>query len=128
MSYGPMEDHRAQAASARSGPVRVFDSPLDTHAVFRALISDEVRTGQMTRSRRRRIVQYASHLGLSAVQVGQMIAECREDSLQSDDPVERQHALKLTEPAPERVSAPVKIALVIAVALIVDVIVVKWWW
>ena len=74
---------RERRGAADSDPP-VFAPSIDMTAIFRQLIADEVRTGRLTRARRRRIVQYAAHLGLSAVQVGRLIAECREEATRSD--------------------------------------------
>ncbi len=72
-------------------------------AIFRELIVQEIRNGRLSTARRRRIVQYSAQLGLSAVQTGRMIDECRKEVLADDDPDARTHALQLVEPpAPAR--------------------------
>jgi hypothetical protein len=71
---------------------------MDTRDVFRALIVEEIRSGRLTAARRRRIVQYAAQLRLSAVETGRLIAECRDEVAASVDPTERRHALRLAEP------------------------------
>ena len=123
-------NHRARSRDASSGhsrgPVQIFESPMDTKEIFRTLIADEVRSGSLSRSRRRRIVQYASHLGLSGVQVGEMIDDCRKEALESDDTVERANALRLVPAHEPRVPTSAKIAIVIGLALLVDFIVLKW--
>jgi len=95
---------------------------IDTQDIFRRLIEDELRQGRLTPSRRRRIVQYATQLGLSATQAGRLIAACRDEVLQSPVPEERRFALRLVEPPPARVPTPLKIALVVAVALVLDML------
>ncbi len=110
----------------------MFAPSIDMTVIFRELIADEVRTGRLTRARRRRIVQYAAQLGLSAVQVGRLIAECRRQATRSDDPAVRHHGLRLVDhrkaalPTPPSVSMPLKIAVLVAAAILLDVLVVKW--
>ena len=89
--------------------------------IFRRLIADELRCGRLTRSQRRRIVQYGMGMGLSAVQMGRLITECREEVLQSRDEAERYHALRLIEPPPPLVPTHLKIWLVVAAAIVIDI-------
>jgi len=106
----------------------VFVPSIDTNEVFRQLIVDEIRNGRLTPARRRRIVRYAAQLGLSAVQAGRLIAACRQEVLQGRDPTERYHALHLVEPTPTRVPTHIKIALVIAGAIVLDLLLLNWLW
>ena len=108
--------------------LRGFAPSIDTREVFRRLITDELRDGRLTPSRRRRIVRYAAHFGLSAVQVGRLITTCREEALRSADPSERRHALRLIEPAPTRVPTPLKIALIVVGTVLLSLLVAKWLW
>ena len=105
-----------------------FVPRIDASDILRRLIVDELRNGRLTRGRRRRIVRYCAALGLSAVQAGELIKAGREEVLQSSDPTERYHALRLVEPQPTLIPTAVKIALVIAVAIVVDVMVIRWMW
>lgn len=50
---------------------------LDHKAIYRRLILDEIRNGRLSAYRRKRIVRYAAQLDLSAVEVGQMITQCK---------------------------------------------------
>jgi len=117
-----------------SGPDRTYNETpefvpqIDTHEVFRALIADEIRNGRLTPVRRRRIVRYAAGLKMSAVEAGRLIAACREEILTSEDPTGRRHALRLVDPQPERISAPLKISILVALAIIADLMIVKWLW
>ena len=52
---------------------------LSNKAIFRRLIGEEIRNGRLSTHRRKRIVQYAAHLGLSAVEMGEMIEQCSQD-------------------------------------------------
>lgn len=105
-----------------------FVPSIDTRDVFRQLIVDEIRNGRLTRARRRRIVRYAAQLGLSAVQAGRLITACREEVLQARDPTERYHALRLVEPTPTRVPTHIKIALLVAAAIILDLLLLNCFW
>ncbi len=92
---------------------------IDTKDIFRELIAQEVRSGRLTPSRRRRIVRYASHLQLSAVETGRLIAECREEALESEDPEVVYHALRLVEPPPAATMPLfVKLSVVMTVAIV----------
>ena len=104
-----------------SGPGRI-----DTKEIFRRLIAQEVRSGRLTPSRRRRIVRYAAQLHLSAVETGRLIAECREEALESEDTEEIYHALRLVEPPPATMPWPLKIAIVLTVAIVVNFLLSRW--
>lgn len=78
-----------------------FAPPINTQDVFRRMILDEIRQGRLTRARRRRIVQYAANLGLSAVEAGRMIAACRDELLEGEDHSARVQALRVVEPPRE---------------------------
>jgi len=113
------------SGNARSGAAR-HDLPeyvpsIGTRDIFRKLIADELRSGRLTRSQRYRIVRYGTSMGLSAVQMGRLINECREEVLQSRDETERYHALRLIEPPPPLISTHVKIWLVVAAAIVIDI-------
>ena len=108
--------------------VRQFLPPIDTRDIFRELIATELRHGRLTQARRRRIVRYAAQMGLSAVEAGRLITACRAEAMQSGDPAEKYHALRLVEPAPERIPMGLKLALVVALAILLDLVVVRWLW
>ena len=112
----------------RQDDVRPFMPPIDTRDIFRELIASELRDGRLTRERRRRIVRYAAQMGLSAVEAGRLIAACRAEALQSVDPTEKYHALRLVEPEQERIPVGLKLATVVALAILVDLLVIRWLW
>jgi len=99
------------------------DRHISNKEVFRKLIADEIRSGHLTPARRRRIVRYAAQLDMSAVDVGLMIAQCREEALKSEDPAARHHALKLVEPPSSRIPLAWKLSAVVLLAIIVDLII-----
>lgn len=105
-----------------------FVSKIEMRDVFHQMIADELRNGRLTQERRKRIIRYAAQLGLSAVEAGRLITTCREQVLESADTAGRRHALKLVEPEPERVPAAFKLALVVALAIVVDLLLFGWPW
>jgi hypothetical protein len=123
-----MQNHHADGTRAdrpcvHSGPESCGPGP-SNEDIFRQLIADEIRTGRLTPARRRRIVRYAAQLRLSAVDAGMMIAQCREEVLQSRDPDERLHALRLVEPPKPRIPIAYKLSVVVLIAIIIDLLVV----
>ena len=90
--------------------------------MFRQLILGEIRNGRLSRWRRRRIVQYAAAMGLSATEAGDLLAACREEVLQSPCERERIYAFK-TDPKPANLSwvAPVLLAIAILVVWLMPI-------
>ena len=97
---------------------RDYTRRIDTKEIFRELIAQEVRSGRLTPSRRRRIVRYAAQLSLSTVETGRLIAECRDEALESEDPEVIYHALRLVEPPPRTMPITVKFAVALIVAIV----------
>ena len=95
-----------------------YTQRIDTKEIFRELIAQEVRSGRLTPSRRRRMVRYAAQFHLSAVETGRLIAECRDEALESEDAEEIYHALRLVEPPPPTMPLPVKAAIALTVAIV----------
>lgn len=89
--------------------------------IFREMIAQEVRRGRLDRARRGRIVRYASQLGLTAVEAGEMIEACRLEALDDADPVVREHGLRLVDPPPAW-SFRAKLGLTVAGALVVHLL------
>lgn len=126
MQGQPSSGPRAAKRGECHGDLPEFVPTIDTQDVFHQLIADELRCGRLTPARRRRIVRYATQLGLSAVQAGQLVEACREEALESHNPIERYHALRLVEPAPARIPTPLKIALVIISAIVLELLLLHW--
>ena len=105
-----------------------FVPSIDTRDVFRQMIALELRNGRLTPARRRRIVRYAAQMGLSAVEAGQLIAACRKETLRSDDPTERYHALRLVEPTPRRIPVALILSVAVALAILIDLIFIAGLW
>lgn len=98
---------------------------IDTHVVLERLIADELRAGRLTPGRRRRIVRYAAGMGLSAVQAGRLVSRIRDEALASDDPELRSHALRLAAPAEKRIPGHQKMVLIVAAAILIDIILLR---
>ena len=90
---------------------------IDTKEIFREMIAQEVRSGRLSPSRRRRIVRYAAQLRLSAVETGRLITECRDEALESEDPEEIYHALRLVEP-PQTMPLILKVIVALTLAIV----------
>ncbi len=101
---------------------------IEMRNIFHQMIADELRNGRLTRHRRKRVIRYAAQLGLSAVEAGRLITTCREQVLESADPIERRHALKLVEPEPERIPIAFKLAVAVALGIAVDLLLFGWPW
>lgn len=101
---------------------------IEMREIFHQMIADELRNGRLTRERRKRVIRYAAQLGLSAVEAGRLITTCREQVLESTDPVERGYALKLVEPEPERIPVAFKLAAVVVLAIVADLLLLGWPW
>jgi len=72
---GANDDHRDGTHAEQSA----FRPTIHMDDIFREMIRMEIRCGRLSPWRRRRIVQYAAQLNLSAVQAGRLIEECREE-------------------------------------------------
>ena len=99
---------------------------IDAGEIFRELIAQEVRSGRLTPARRRRIVRYAELFDLSGVETGRLIAECRAEALESDDPQEIYHALRLVEPPTAEMPLALKVAIVAAGAIVANLLLSRW--
>jgi len=86
--------------------------PIDD--LFRELIRAEIRHGRLSPWRRRRIVQYAAQLKLSAVEAGRMIEECRDELLTDEDPLAAEHAFALVTESEKSYSLLWNVAFILA--------------
>lgn len=93
--------------------------------VFREMVIGELRCGPLTRMRRRRLVQYAARLDLSAVEAGRLIREAqRAVQDEADDPAARP-SLRLAErhdPSPVRY----KLYAVLVTAVLLNALLLRW--
>lgn len=120
-------EHEAGRRMGSEGPP-TYVPKIEMREIFHQMIADELRNGRLTRERRKRVIRYAAQLGLSAVEAGRLITTCREQVLESADPVERGYALKLVEPAPERIPVAFKLAAVVVLAIVADLLWIGWPW
>jgi hypothetical protein len=127
-SHSHRSDRACEESDVDADDRPIFVPRIAAADVYHEMIASEVRNGRLTRARRRRIVRYAAQLGLSAVEAGRLVTKCREQALESDDPAERQHALHLVEPEPARMPIAFKLAIVVAMAVLVDFLVIAWRW
>ena len=95
---------------------------IDTKEIFRQLIAQEVRSGRLTPGRRRRIIRYAAQLHLSAVETGRLIAECRDEALESDDADVIYHDLRLVAPPLPATPLTVKVGLPLIAAIVMYIL------
>jgi hypothetical protein len=116
--------HQSSHEAERPSDLDADARAIPTSDVFRALIEEELRSGRLTPSRRRRIVRYATAMGLSATEAGELITECQRQALEDADPTTRRHALRLVYPDPPLLPAGLKLALVVIVAIALDMLLV----
>ena len=57
-----------------------LEGRIETRNVLRAMIAKEIESGRLTPRRRKRIVQFASQLGLSPIEAGDLVQQCRLNS------------------------------------------------
>lgn len=81
--------------AVRASPSEAVGDVLDTRVIFRRLFLEELRSGGLNRSRRKRLVQYAARFGLNGVQVGELITACQRDMQREQDAVETTPQLRL---------------------------------
>ena len=98
---------------------------IDTHDVLERMVADELRDGRLTPARRRRVIRFAAGMGLSAVQAGRLLERIREEALGDDDPQVRRHALRLVQPTQSKMSMRRRLAIGMAVTIILQLIWVK---
>ena len=99
---------------------------IDTKEIFRELIAQEVRSGRLTPTRRRRLMRYAAQLRISVVETGRLIAECRDEALESGDPEVTYHAMRLVEPPPAPMTIALKAAIVAAGVIVLHLMSSRW--
>lgn len=97
----------------------VYQPTIQLNDIFREMIRTELRNGRLSAWRRRRIVQYAAQLNLSAVEAGRLIVQCRDEALSGVDPLTVVPALHLgDEPATWRSLIWNVAAIVVGLAMI----------
>jgi hypothetical protein len=83
------------------------------------MIAEEARCGRLTPIRRARIVRFASQLGLSAVETGRLIEECRRNCPSRDLAAGPQDAGAPAFSPPRSVRMAPRVAIVTGMLLLV---------
>lgn len=101
---------------------------LDMRQIYEQMIDQEVRTGRLSPSRRKRIVRYAAGLGLSAVEAGKLVDACqariaREQGRPEPPPQLRVADASPADDEPARIAAIWKIGAVVLLAVVLDLLV-----
>ena len=117
----------AEPTDERS-PQTGFAPTISLRDVLREMILDEVRSGELTKSRRRRIVRYSASMGLNAVQAGRLIEECRAEAFEGQVPEAPCRQLRLV-PAPEPgANESMRLWVAVALAILADIVILWWVW
>ena len=90
----------------------------DTSTIFRELIAVELRAGRLTPLRRARIVRYASQIGLSAAETGQLIAECRDEAFDQSKQKIGDFGLRIVDPPARLPPLAPKVAITTGILLL----------
>lgn len=116
--------------SHASGEGAAFDvhKRMETRDIFRELIASEVRAGRLTNGRRKRIIRYAAQLGLSAVETGRLIDQCRRELAPDSEGFAPTPSLRIAPAKQSRIPAWVKIWIVVVLALAADWTLLRWIW
>ena len=91
----PNDDSQRDAPDARTTHLGGGAS-LSNEAIFRALIAGEL---------------------------GKLLTQCRNEALLSEDHVERRHALRLADPPPRTTPVALKIAMIFAIVILVQILI-----
>lgn len=119
-----MSETRPDAASAGADYLDWRENRrISEEEIFTELIKEEVRTGRLTAARRRRLIRYAAHLQISAVDVGNLIADARRTTDTANRPAPPRPVMKLVTPPPARVPITTRIGAIITAAIAIDVLV-----
>jgi len=101
----------------------VHSTRIDTDEIFRELIAEEIRRGRLSVQQRKRIVRYAAQMGLSAVDAGKLVASCQQEAELSENPVVREHALRLVVSRERKpIAWPIRVLLALNVALAIHLV------
>jgi len=106
----------------------IFQPSIPVEEIFEHMFTQELRDGRLTPKRRKRLVQYAAQMGLSARQAGMLMDRCCQNAIAKG--VERAHgqALRLADPPLPRISEPTRITIIIIISLVVDTLLIYWLW
>ena len=123
-----MSDHAVPRETARppfeaAQPEQRRLHKIETAEIFRGMIEWEIRSGKLTSSRRRRIIQYAAQLGLSPIDAGQLITTVCRDAMDNEP-----QDLTLRYVAPHRFPwlTRARCAILLGLLLIAEFFVLRW--
>ncbi len=105
-----------------------FEPNIPVEDIFEQMFALELRDGKLTPKRRKRLVQYAAQMGLSARQAGMLLERSCQRAIEDGVEPAYSHALRIADPPPPRISEPVRIAAIIAISLVVDTLLIYWLW
>lgn len=81
---GERKMHPAASSQPESqGPAPALEAtmtPLEMHELFKRMVRDEVAAGTLTFSRRKRLIRYATQVGLSELHANVLIYEARREA------------------------------------------------
>ena len=117
---GPDPVNRLADGSRRSRPM----SRYQLHKIFREVVKSEVADGRLSPWRRRKLVQYAASLRISAVEAGELIQEAIRargvEEIGEEEPAPR---LRLVPPARRTWPIWAKLTAALAVVALIRLIV-----
>lgn len=93
---------------------------LDTKTVFREMIVHEIKNGRLSSWRRKRIVRYAAKMGLSAVEAGKLLAECRDQAMSELQAGRKTPQLRVRAPETDDNTTANRVVLAIMFAILVN--------
>lgn len=126
-----MHARRARGARAISsdqvgGDLPPFVPLIGVDDILRRLIADELSAGRLTPVRRRRVERYAVKMGLSVHEARRLLESCRDHAMIHGSATQRRNALRLMEPSSRKIALAVRIAILLAAVILLDLLLI-WW-
>ena len=124
-----MQKQSTSPASGRPAPRVFYDAPAemsmaDRRRVFKGMVVSELEAGFLRYSRREALLKYAAKLGIAEFDACLLIAEAQFHS-GDIEPIELESSATIeTITQPEAWSIPLRLAVALAVAGIIDLIVI----
>jgi len=97
-----------------------------TTDILRELIANEIRSGRLTRTRRRAVEKYATQFGLSATQATRLVDRCRDEAIRSAHPTQRRHALRLPDSGSPGFTMSIAVMLALIGIIAIDYLLITW--
>ncbi len=114
-------DGTERRANARHRTLISQDAPatsLDTKAIFREMMVHEIKNGTLSSWRRKRIVRYAAKMGLSAVEAGQLVSQCRGQAMRELDALKETPTLRVHIPETDDNSTANRVVIAVIFAIL----------